>query len=142
MILDAQLQFSDDQALTATAVSTNVIDLGADRNIGLGTEGLSVMVISKVAMAGTSPTLAVTVQTDDNSAFSSAATVTTSATLTAFAAGTKLVLPIPADLSTERYLRLNFTMGGTTPTVTVDAFLHPTSLIENQAYYADAISIT
>ena len=29
MILDLENMFSDDQALTATAVSTNVIDLGA-----------------------------------------------------------------------------------------------------------------
>ena len=36
MILDAQNQFSSAQALTATADSTNVIDLGVAREIGVG----------------------------------------------------------------------------------------------------------
>src|SRR3989304_1431934 len=37
MILDSQCQFSASQALTATALSTNVINLSVDRNIGVGT---------------------------------------------------------------------------------------------------------
>ena len=36
MFLDAQNLFSDAQALTATAVGTNVIDLSQDRSIGNG----------------------------------------------------------------------------------------------------------
>lgn len=36
MILDAQLQFSDAQAVTSAAASTNYVDLGAVRDIGTG----------------------------------------------------------------------------------------------------------
>jgi len=38
MYIDAQGLFSDAQALTATAASTNIVDLGSDRNIGVGEE--------------------------------------------------------------------------------------------------------
>ena len=36
MILDQSLQLSLTQAVTATALSTNVIDIGSARNIGAG----------------------------------------------------------------------------------------------------------
>jgi hypothetical protein len=146
MIIDAQLLFSDAQALTGTSAvnSTNLIDLGADRNIGVG-EPLAVVITVDVAAAGTTPTLTTVVQADDNAAFSSAGTVATTAALAAaqLTAGAKIVIPLPADTLTERFIRLQYTQGGTTPTVTVTAFLQPLSMVgvgEN-IYYADAITI-
>lgn len=144
MILDAQLLYSDAQALTATAVSTNIVDHGSDRNIGLG-EPLSVLVTIDVAAGGTAPTLAITVQADDNAGFASPAEVATSGTAYTAAqmtAGAKFVIPIPANLTTERYTRLNYTVGGTTPTVTLTATLLPTQMIQNESNYADAITIS
>ena len=44
MYTDAQNLFSDAQALTVTADSTNVIDLGVDRNVGQG-EPLAVVIV-------------------------------------------------------------------------------------------------
>src|SRR5688500_16191341 len=112
MIHDAQLLFSDAQALTGTTpvASTNVIDLGSDRNIGVG-EPLVVLITVDVAAGGTAPTLTPTLQTDDNAAFSSPATVATMAAIAAAAltAGAKIVMPIPANLDAERYLRLSYT---------------------------------
>ena len=142
MILDAQLQLSSSQALSSagSTASTNSIDLEQDRNIGIG-EPMSVVIFCKTALAGTSPTLQASIQTDDNSGFSSAATIITSQTLSAMAAGDKLVVPFPANASSERYVRVNYTLGGTTPSATVSAFLVPTSSIQNDAYYADAITI-
>lgn len=141
MIIDSQQLFSDAQALTGTAASTNLIDIAQERRIGTG-EPMAVVVSVDVALAGTSPTLAIAVQSDDNSGFSSAATITSSQTISSAAAGSKFVLPIPSGLSTERYVRLNYTLGGTSPTVTVTAFLQPASMIQNDAYYADAITIS
>lgn len=138
--IDAQNYFSDAQALTATAASTNLIDHGQDRNIGIGTP-LAVVVTVDVAMAGTSPTFAVTIQSDDNSAFSSPGTVITSPTYTALAAGQQLVIPVPADTATERFTRLNYTLGGTTPTVTVTAYLAPVDQIQIAPQYAAGVTV-
>ena len=118
MIIDYNLQFSDAQSLTADAASTNVIDLGADRDIGVGEE-LKIVVTNDVAMGGTSPTMAVLVLTDDNESFSSATTVLTSRTLSSSAAGDSLVIGLPD--TNERYVRLYFDLGGTSPTATVSA---------------------
>ena len=49
MYVDAQLLFSDAQAVTAAAASTNSIDLGAVRDIGTGEE-LYVVCVCDVAM--------------------------------------------------------------------------------------------
>ncbi len=129
MILDLQSLFSDDQALTATAVSTNIIDLGAAgtpplastaliRDIGPGTP-IEVLIQLTVASGGTSPTLVVTLEMDTVSAFSSATVIATSATLTAGAVGDRLSINYLPDGTTERFIRLNYTLTGTSPTYTV-----------------------
>ena len=64
MILDRENAFSIQQALTATAVSTDLIDLSQLRQIGFG-KNLSLVINVDVAAGGTSPTLQVNVQTDD-----------------------------------------------------------------------------
>jgi hypothetical protein len=145
MILDSQNQFSDAQALTGTSAvaSTNIIDLGSDRNIGIG-EPLAVVVTVDVTAGGTTPSLVIAVQADDNSGFSSAGTVFTAPSLAAAAlvAGAKFVYLLPADTSTERYIRLSYTQSGTSPTVTVTAFLQPASAVQNEGYFPDSITIS
>lgn len=122
MINDKTLQFSADQALTATAASTDYLDLAQDRDIGPGTP-LWLIVLSKVAAGGTSPTIAISIETDDNSSFSSATTLLTDATRAGadFGAGAMAVIPWPR--TNERYNRVKYTLGGTSPTFTLDAFL-------------------
>lgn len=141
MILDILNRYSNAQALTATAVSTDVLDHGVQRNIGIG-EPMVVVVTVPVALAGTSPTFQVTLQTDDNSAFSSPANIAMSASFTSLPAGSKVVLGVPATATFERYSRLSYTLGGTTPTITVNAFLQPASSVQNEVYYQDAITIS
>jgi len=118
MIIDYNLQLSDAQSVTADAASTNIIDLGSDRDIGVG-EDMKIALNFDVAMGGTSPTLAVLVQTDDNSSFSSATTVLTSRSIASAAIGDTLVLGIPD--TNERYVRLYYDVGGTSPTMTLSA---------------------
>lgn len=120
MIIDKRLQVSAQQALTATARSTDVIDLGTVRLIGPG-EPLWWVIAARTGLAGTTPTFKVDVETDDNASFSSGVVLVSSAVLSAFATGSRLVIPMA--FTNERYLSLNYTLGGTTPTVTVDAWL-------------------
>lgn len=132
MLLSAQQTFSDAQALTATAASENIIDLGATgtvlgapaalvRDIGKGNP-IPIVVRLDVAAGGTSPTLVVAAQIDTTSAFSSATTVATAESKAAGAAGDEVWLDVYLPEGTnERYLRLNYTLGGTSPTYTLTA---------------------
>lgn len=124
MIIDKRLQVSALQALSGAgaAPSTDVIDLGSSRLIGPG-DLLWWVIVARTGLAGTTPTLAIAVQTDDASNFPSAATLLTHPTLAAaaFVTGTRIVIPM--SFTNERFLRLNYTLGGTTPSATVDAFL-------------------
>lgn len=129
MILDNENQFSRAQAVTgaATTASTDLIDLSVLRpNLGSGKD-LYVVVNIDVAAGGTTPTMAVLIQTDDNVGFASPATLFTGPTLAAAAlvTSTQLVYAVPAT-GMERYLRLAYTLGGTSPTITVTA-----SIVEN-----------
>lgn len=144
MIIDNQNLLSDAQALTASGASTNLIDLGSDRDFGVG-EPMAVVVTVDVAADGTTTdeTYAFAIQTDDNASFSSATTLESRtigyASLTA---GSQHVLNFPSDGSCERYVRLYATLGGTTPTITFTAFVTPVSAIQNNRLYADGITIS
>ena len=130
MLMSAEQTFSNAQALTATAASTNIIDLGAPgtplgapaalvRDIAKG-EPVPIIVQLDVAAGGTSPTLIVAVQVDTVSNFASPTTVDTSETKSGGAAGDRIVLNAYLPEGTnQRYLRLNYTLGGTSPTYTV-----------------------
>lgn len=127
MILDTSLLLSDAQAITATAASTNIIDLGATGTVyGAGSalikdigKGCDIPLLIQVVEAFNNLTsLAVTVQTDDNAGFSSARDVL-SATLplASLTLGrTFPIIEIPPGVA-ERYLRLNYTVTGTAPTL-------------------------
>lgn len=143
MIFDAYNLYSDAQALTATAASTNLIDHGSDRNIGVG-EGMVVMLSLDVAAdAGSSnETYVVALETDDNSSFSSAVTVGSATITRGDAAGTVYYIPLPPSTSMEQYSRLNYTLGGTTPSVTVTARLIPSKFVQNNQYYAKGYTIS
>lgn len=127
MLLDEQALFSDQQAITATAASTNFINLGAvvtpplsanalDRDIG-GASNIPLLIqVTEVFNNLTSLTVAV--QVDDNSSFSSPKTVATTGAiaLADLVAGKKLmphIVPIGTD---ERYMRLHYTVTGSAPT--------------------------
>jgi len=128
MIFSRALLFSDGQAITATTASTNVIDLGATgtvngasapmvREIGFGTD--AELSISATQSFNNLTSMTISVQVDDNAAFTSPTTVSTSAayTLAQLATGAKYLLPsrLPAGTN-ERYVRLFYTVTGTAPT--------------------------
>lgn len=116
MYIDAQLLFSDEQAVTATANSTNVIDTGIARDIGIGESlWLFILVTETMDDTGDDSTLTVTLVTDDNAALSSVATVQTLVVIPATtAAGTFYVFPLPAAVLAEyqQYIGLAYTTTG------------------------------
>jgi hypothetical protein len=131
MILSAQQLFSNAQVVTSDAGSTNVIDLGAPgtvlgapaalpKDIGKG-KPIAILVQLRVAATGTNPTLDVTLQVDNDVAFGSAKTVATAPQVVGGAAGGRVALFWVPEGSDERYMRLFYNTGGTTPQYDIDA---------------------
>ena len=127
MIFDRQNQFSDRQAITATAVSTDVIDFGVaqtpkhaanaiSRDIGKGRK--PEIRIQVVEAFNNLTSLTVEVQTDDNEAFSSAKVVMDMVVPLAQLTRGAVLLPdvFPRGID-ERYMRLRYVVAGTAPTL-------------------------
>jgi len=124
-ILSAEETFSSAQAITATAASTNVIDFGAPGTWVQATTALvddkgvsSIPLMVQVTETFDNLTsLTIAVQQDNDVAFGSATTVYTEViALADLVAGKKTaVRTIPYD-TTERYMRVNYTVTGTAPT--------------------------
>lgn len=128
-IVDNTQVFSDSQAITADAGSTNTIDLKAPgtpygyaaaltRDIGIG-EPVPLLVTVTEAF-NTLTSLTVSIQVDDNEAFSSAKTVASSGPipLASLVLGYQFKFPhaIPEGTD-ERYIRLYYDVTGTNPTL-------------------------
>lgn len=125
MILDRENAFSQSQALTGTTLvaSTDVIDLSQIRQIGAGKGEPFIVLNFEAAPGGTTPTITVALQTDDNVGFASAATpMTLMNAVTTPAASTQLTFSLPRQ-GLEQFIRLAYTQGGTNPTTTVSAHL-------------------
>lgn len=111
MYVDAQLLFSDAQAVTAAAASTNIVDLGVARDLGTG-QDLYVVVSVDTTMDddGDDSTLEVKVQKDTVEGFGSAEDAQIIGTFAATsAAGTRLVAKLDPDKIDQRYIRLYYT---------------------------------
>nr|WP_175800908.1 hypothetical protein [Burkholderia anthina] len=131
MYIDSLLEFSRAQALTASGPSQNVIDLGSDRDIGPGRPLWIVIALASDAVA--TGTYKFALETDDNVGFSSPTEIAAvSPSVASLKAGRRLVLGMPFE--NERYLRLNNTLGGTSPGVTINAFLTDQDPASWQAY--------
>lgn len=128
MMLDALLKLSDAQAVTATAVSTNVIDLSQSRDIGVGEDIYVNIGVDTSAAAAGAATVTFEVITSANSDLSSpnvliATGAVGKAELTAGRAPISLCLPpsVYASLPLgQRYLGLRYTVG--TGPLTAGAF--------------------
>lgn len=126
MQLDKQGLFSDGQAITATAASTNHYDLGATgtpagssvalpRDLG---KGVPLPLLVNVDEAfNTLTSLTIALQVDDNEAFSSAKTVQSAVVALADLGVGRVAafdyVPTGAD---EQFMRLLYTVTGTAPT--------------------------
>lgn len=113
-ILDKQLQYSDKQAVTATAVSTNVVDAGATKNaaigrdLGAGTPLYLFLSVSQTFTAAGAATLVATLQDSaDNSTFADVASIG-ALSLAQLVAGKSYWVGFP--IPTRRYTRVNYTV--------------------------------
>lgn len=157
MIVDTQSEFSDSQAVTSTAISTNVLDLfsvGAgggsaitpNTRLDIGTEHLFLDVSTAVACtdSGSDATLTITLESADNAALSTNAQVHYSTGAIPFAtfsvAGTQLVqIPIPHG-AYRRYLGVRYTVAsGPLTAGAFDAFLTPN--VDAQRAYRSGFTV-
>ena len=137
MIRDAENIFSTSQALTSTAASTDVIDLGANGDLGRANMRFRASVATAFS-GGTS--VQFVLQTDDNTGFSSATTLfMTGAIAVASLTAGAVVADVPVPSTTERYLRVNYVVVGTPTAGAVDAFLALDT--PNQVTYPDAVTV-
>lgn len=124
MILSAQQLFSDDQAITATAISTNVIDLGE-----AGTPYDAVAPLNQDIGKGNKIPLLIQVTEDFNNATSVTVTVETGTTtalgtvvysetisLADLVQGKQTCTEVVPNCTDERYLGVRYTVAGTAPT--------------------------
>lgn len=112
MFIDAQLQFDNNAQHLTTEASTNIIDLSAIRNLGVGEDLYFVAVVTTTfSDSSSNSTMTLSLETDDNASFSSATTAQTIGTFSALAAaGTRLIAKLQPNAINERYLRLKYTV--------------------------------
>jgi hypothetical protein len=120
MLLDAQLEFSDSQAVTTTAISTNVVDtlpMTSNPNVvanlgGPNTAAFLVIQVDTTFTAAGAATMTITLESDSTANLATSPTTHISSPAIAVAtlvAGYQLVYPLPVG-NYERYLGLRYTI--------------------------------
>lgn len=157
MYIDAATKVWDAAALTSTAVSTNVVDLGglpsvksangSLREIGTGEPvgfALSVSVAADHTTGDETYEFDVITSTANDGTTGQLIIAKYVILYSALTAGALVFLPIPplqAGAAIQQYVGLKYVGGGTTPTITVTAWLTFQSMMQAQAYYPTAIVI-
>lgn len=145
MILDELTEFSDAQAVTATAIS-DVIDLGATptlRSINDGRQLMLVISVDAQATASGSATVTFSLESDSTANLATSATVhwTSKAVGKATLAPGYIVakVPLPVDARYERYLGVRYTVAS--GPLTAGAFSAALVLdAPNWSAYPDAVN--
>jgi len=145
MYVDAFTLVSDSQAVTADAVSTHTIDLSnvtPKRDVSVGEEiGFAVAIEVAADFTTTDETYVIQAIQSANANLTSP-DVIGQVTLSAAQRAAGSLVFVPLSDVTKRYLGLNFDVGGTTPTVTVSAWLTSRKLFsKTHTYYARAYAV-
>ena len=154
MYIDTNLEFSDAQSLTATAISTNVYDTlsiaagagsvginggNVTTDLGQAADCMYLVVIANTAAAGgdAAKTLTIPLESDSTANLATSATVhfSTGAILgSAITAGARLAtIRLPHGLY-ERYMGLRYTVSAGFTAFNIDAFLTTDSAGVYRAY--------
>ena len=138
-VLDRQVLFSNDQAITATAASTDIIDLGSSpRDVGAGEMSTVLVLVTEAFNNLTS--LTATLQTSATEAFSVPVQLTAATLPLAdlFAGARFPITTVPGG--TLRYIRLYFTVTLPAPsTGRVMAGVGVEPIHQDTAVYADSL---
>lgn len=117
MYLDSEAEFSNAQAVTSSAISTNVMDLGATptlRDLGSGTPVYLVIQVDAAATATGAATVTFSLESDSTADLATSATVhiTTAAIgkATLVAGYQVLIQALPLERTYERYLGVRYTV--------------------------------
>jgi hypothetical protein len=113
-ILDRLNLFSNDQAITASTASTDVVDLGSVRDVGAGETSTVLVLVTEAFNNLTDLTVAMQTSTTEN--FASPVQLTAATLpLASLTAGTRFpITTVPRGVL--RYVRLYYTVTGTAPT--------------------------
>lgn len=114
MLLDAKLLMSNQQAIIATAASTDVIDRGDDKDVGK--DGSIPLLIQVTESFNNLTSLTIDVQTDSDSGLSSPKSLYTVTVLLADLVAGYQTPVITLPQKTERYIGIIYTVTGTAPT--------------------------
>lgn len=154
MFRDSQTGVWEAAALTATAVSTNAVDLGApyvtgtlQRDPSVGEPLVFILTVGVSATTNGTQTYEFDVVCADDNALSVNLTTLAQYAFTTVQAAAILVsglspinFPVPPGAVTRRYLGLKF-IGANTPTITVTAWLAPASMSQMSRNYGTLIQI-
>jgi hypothetical protein len=137
-ILDRMNLFSNEQAITASAASTDVIDLSGTRDVGRG-EPLYVLVQVMQAFDNLT-SLTIALQTSSTENFASPVQLTTrTVALASLTAGATFSIG-PVSGGTLRYVRLYYTVTGTNPTTgKITAGIGVEGVHQDTAIYPDSL---
>lgn len=142
MYLDALLQFDSANTLTATAVSQNVIDQGANIDMGVtGTDPLKILVLTGAAAFTASGAATLNIQfqsSPDNSTWTTQVESGVIA-LASLTASTKLFQTAVPRTGLSRYLRLNYVVAAGPFTAGSIAYAGIVLDRQDEIYYPSAI---
>lgn len=122
MFTDKLLRLSDAQAFAATGVSANTVDLPPNAPVGDG-QAVGVALQVNVAAVGTG-TYRFDLLSDDDPALASPTVIVSRTILAAdLTVGSTHFIGIPTGTPIERYIGLKATLGGTSPGITITAWV-------------------
>lgn len=159
MYLDKLAAFSETQSLSSTgAVGTNVYDLGVARSLGSGEPMCVLFVVEVAADQGTGDedyTFDVEYASDSaqttarklvgRRVFESGTPTAPAQDADLLVAGYQFTIPIPMVSSSEdeRYLGVRYVLAGTTPTISMSAYLMPQSMVDSaKTIYSSGYTIS
>jgi hypothetical protein len=128
------------QTISATGGTTDKYD--GNTHLGKGEPMGAEIIVTAIDAASADETYTAQLRHDADSAFGSPTTIGPVLTIPRTITAPKTyVLAIPAHETGEQYWDVVFTLGGTTPSITVKVEVKPLREMQQDAAYADAVTI-